>query len=536
MLRLIKEELPFRELTEIDNLYDDEDLVSNVIVDAQYMRRPGYEDSPDVCALPRTFTSEDILNAFDSHIGGLNAAERGRMDIAARLDAISDLRQVCVPLGIHLDIAQAISEALLSSYRARGAWLSDVSSMDIVPGEIGCSCVSHKRPRRIKAGGFTMIGEPGCGKTVGVELVTSLYPKAIRHRLESVEYIQIPIIMVTVKVNSLSSVLNGIAQELDRILDTGDFHESKIRHKQLSSATSLIERWVSVYHVGLVILDEIQFLAFDDRRTSFENIVSIAEETGLAWGLIGNRDRNGYKNMARIVRRVMGNELTVSMTDNDKKLFESAVRTLWDHQLGEGQAVLTDTIKNYIMTQTAYNIALLKAFMMALYRESVKKKATITMDMVRDVYEAKFTEAKALITKGTVEADKALTDILQRSADELDADREKARNNDKARAAIAASKRTAAVKKRIDEATEHLMAAYGRDYTEKQIRRAVDKGVDNIPYIDEAPVEAIVTEAEDLLKKAKKRAALKAPGGPSPDTARDRTEDSVREVISRVVS
>lgn len=49
----LKCNLTFRELRKDENLYDDVDLTAGSMVDAQYRRVAGYEDNPDVCALPK---------------------------------------------------------------------------------------------------------------------------------------------------------------------------------------------------------------------------------------------------------------------------------------------------------------------------------------------------------------------------------------------------------------------------------------------------------------------------------------------------
>ena len=57
----LKCNLTFRELRKDENLYDDVDLTAGSMVDAQYRRVAGYEDNPDVCALPKMPSIRDIL-------------------------------------------------------------------------------------------------------------------------------------------------------------------------------------------------------------------------------------------------------------------------------------------------------------------------------------------------------------------------------------------------------------------------------------------------------------------------------------------
>lgn len=57
----LKCNLTFRELGKDENLYDDVDLTAGSMVDAQYRRVAGYEDNPDVCALPKMPSIRDIL-------------------------------------------------------------------------------------------------------------------------------------------------------------------------------------------------------------------------------------------------------------------------------------------------------------------------------------------------------------------------------------------------------------------------------------------------------------------------------------------
>ena len=81
----LKCNLTFRELRKDENLYDDVDLTAGSMVDAQYRRVAGYEDNPDVCALPKMPSVRDILALGMVNPPGYDREQVEKMSTAEKL-------------------------------------------------------------------------------------------------------------------------------------------------------------------------------------------------------------------------------------------------------------------------------------------------------------------------------------------------------------------------------------------------------------------------------------------------------------------
>lgn len=120
----LKCNLTFRELRKDENLYDDVDLTARSMVDAQYRRVAGYEDNPDVCALPKMPSVRDILALGMVNPPGYNREQVEKMSTAEKLAAIEDIDMAMIPLGIHVDVARTIWKFLDRRYKGADVMIS----------------------------------------------------------------------------------------------------------------------------------------------------------------------------------------------------------------------------------------------------------------------------------------------------------------------------------------------------------------------------------------------------------------------------
>ena len=110
-----KFDLDFRELGTDENLYDTENLDRCTTVEAEYLLRAGFEDNPDVCAIPRTPSTMDIMANSSVSMLGYDRSKVSLMQKYEKLEAIEELDNVMVPLEVHLDVASAINSLLVKS-------------------------------------------------------------------------------------------------------------------------------------------------------------------------------------------------------------------------------------------------------------------------------------------------------------------------------------------------------------------------------------------------------------------------------------
>lgn len=371
----LKCNLTFRELRKDENLYDDVDLTAGSMVDAQYRRVAGYEDNPDVCALPKMPSVRDILALGMMNPPGYDREQVEKMSTAEKLAAIEDIDMAMIPLGIHVDVARTIWKFLDRRYKGADVMISaNEDEKAYRKGSFGRAIVLYQKLEAPSPIGFLLHGKTGCGKTMAVNLACRMYPNVIYHEFEDCSYVQIPIVMVTALRKDIRDVFESIAAAFDRFLDTGDYHRRRaVGAKSISATEGLVKKWIELYHVGLIIVDEVQFLDFSPKKKNIEDIVSITQATGAQFGLIGNDD--GYRAVLeydRLNRRVAKNIINADeVTKNNVRLFENAIKTLWGYQFGNVESPFTTEIEELLMYHSSRNIALLKYIVITIQTKDV---------------------------------------------------------------------------------------------------------------------------------------------------------------------
>lgn len=403
-------DIVFTELKENENLYDELEIHQHSVVPARYVRRTGYEDNPDVCALPITFQNQDVYDASYTKLMEYDPEAIADMTLETRKDSLLMLEKYSHPLNHIFDISAMIHNALISSYTCRESRISERSSDGgLIENNLGGEVYLLKKGRAGRPASFLVYGGTGCGKTEAVNTVCSMYPEAIRHHVHGREYIQIPILRNIAMVGNLRELVTAIGSRIDEILDTGTLHADKVRGKSVGAACAILKQWIKRYHIGLLIIDEVQFMNFGVGNSSFENIVSISEETGCAFGLIGNPEVwEKLQKYPRILSRVMQNKLEVNMRSTiDKKFFEGALEEMWYYQWTNVRTELTEEIREEILRDCGYNIAILKALLFRVQYNAVSHppKNGITEKYIHNIYQKEFADLKSLICNPSVEND-----------------------------------------------------------------------------------------------------------------------------------
>lgn len=410
------------------DLYPQRHLYS--IVEARYIKRGGITDNPDICALPKPATRRQILEEATIPIVGYDYDEVCEMPAYERKESILLLQKAFAPLSVTLDMSKAVDDALFSSYMAReGRSVQYKGPADLVQAGIPANVYSVRHGLAGRPQSFVIYGVSGCGKTVAMNLVKNMYPQAIHHVLNDFEYIQIPIITVTALVGNMSELMIAIARAIDDILGNGPVWEKRVRNRNVGLSGSIIKDAIRLHHVGLIIIDESQFLKFDTSNASLENLIGISEETGCALGFVGNRDLIGKMDKyPRFVGRTMLNRIEVRcVEDVDRLFFVKAIEHLWQYQWTKKRTPLTQEILDELLRDSMYNIAILKTLLMQIQSAAVTRYPAggITAEYIHDISEKKFSVIRTLILDGAEASEHQFLSLLQNNVDSISADARK---------------------------------------------------------------------------------------------------------------
>lgn len=512
-MNLLKDvQLTFKALGGQEYLYDDVDIHAISIVDAQYDKRAGYEGIPEICALPKLKSNAELISATTVGLAEYNPEAIVNMKGYEKKENLLLLQKAYHPLGHVFEIAQAVNTALITSYMARETRCSERKEADALhsSGKI----LSVRNGTVGRACSFMVVGSTGCGKSVSINQIVNLYPRAIRHTFESYEYVQIPILMVAAMVGNMAELIMTLASKIDEILDMGTYHADCVRSKNVGMKCNVLKGWIKMYHIGLLIIDEVQFMNFGTGSSSFENLVAIAEETGCALGLVGNPEVNEkIHKYPRLVNRVMVNRIDIGFSDEkDRRFFEEALKFLWKYQWTKERTELTNGIMNELIHDSMYNISILKALLIRIQYEAVKKFPVdgITVEYIHKIAEREFSEIRALISENIHGAEEKILALYKKQADEIQREAKTEGQKD----CLQALEQSQSCQFRAENEWKMMpinaMLSH-KGYTETQIKRAMRMAIEKNVYLQDWDVPEIVNAVHDILSSGKPDTVAKVP-------------------------
>ncbi len=504
--------LPFMAYPADGNLYDDIDIHAHSVVTARYGKRPGYEQYPDICALPRNYSNKEIIARTTIGIKNYRMDAIQQMPAYAKKENLLLLQTAYYPLSHIFDFAYAVDSALVSSYMSRELRVTHcVDKPEYEEQGLSASVYSLRDGFTGRPFSFLVTGHTGCGKTVALNLIKNMYPSAIRHHLGDREYVQIPILATTSMVGNMSELITALASKIDEILDMGTFHADKVRSKNVGMKCGYMKDWIKRYHIGLLIIDEVQFMKFDGGSSSFENLVGISEDTGCALGMIGNNEvLNKLAKYPRLVNRTMANRIEVKCTDKmSQKFFVNALQNLWKYQWTKERTELTEEIQQELISSSMYNISMLKALLIRVQYQALKDESKknssfngITAEYIHKIAEKEFSEMQMLILQDTPDAERKILLLLDKKNNDILHDAHIQEQQARLKALQTAKTDIFSFENewKLNKICDMLTLF---DFTETMIKRAIQKVAKRMDGLEELDVKVIATYVKDELEKSK---------------------------------
>ena len=403
-------ELSYRDLGPGEELYDDIDLTHYDIVDAQYRREEGYEGIPDICALPsQKFNDIDVLNQGLYFPRVLDNPDWGNKACLTQMYMANDFRLIRIPLLAYQDkVEEGIHSTLRNSYVKRSFTLTEnkYDVMKKITSDI--TTISDCEPFDGTPPGVGLYGTPGTGKTTAIGIAIKNIPAGIRHSIKGFQYIQIPYVPLTATPRSnISALFIQFANYLDKLLETGDMHYKIISKEKINlggMALKIVD-WVNLYHIGIIILDEVQFIETKN-QSGLEQFVTIMALTQVGLFISGNVETlKSWESNFRLTRRFFSRDIPVHGLKYDDN-FRYLVKLFWARTIFcyEGYT-LTDELVQELQTQSVGIIDLLVTLLISIQLEWIREKAEIERirkrasqekDKIRAAYLSKKGEALSL--------------------------------------------------------------------------------------------------------------------------------------------
>lgn len=217
------------------------------------------EHNPLIDALPAPLNRENLLDilALESVLpeNYHSLSPQERQELCGRL------KEIYLPLGYSAEIYMSFYTGLLTAYTGRTK-LFETRQMMNLSKSIKYMQYTVAPDSPIQAECFSVIGEPGMGKTTTIKKILELFPPAIFHseyRGKRFEKIQIPYIFVQCPMNSsVKAVCYQILDSIDRIVGTEYAKDAIDTKKNLDVVVTNIAQQCLRFCVGAIIIDEVQ--------------------------------------------------------------------------------------------------------------------------------------------------------------------------------------------------------------------------------------------------------------------------------------
>lgn len=353
--------------------YSEVDLETQDVVDAEYACVKGYEGSADIEALPLPLTGKALIDGESVIPDALLNKD------AEPYTAVSAIRSLRIPLSAQKTIDRILYYGLIKSYAGRRYALTRNAVTLPFDKEMELNILSSSYTNNV-VDGAAIIGQPGTGKSTAVSIALRRYPKVILHKNEEGSYVQIPVIKTTAFTNgNLSALFQMFAARLDTILDTGTVHQNLMPKVNIGAMCALIINWIQTYHIGCWIIEEISFFEFSNSSRSFENIVSIMQETGVFLLVTGNTDFYGkISGNLRLERRLLSSFVNMDEASRDRGFMKLFLKMVWRYLLPDLRPLYTDEIADTIFDVTLGSVDMMTILLSAVqtaYLDEQEKNA-----------------------------------------------------------------------------------------------------------------------------------------------------------------
>lgn len=246
-------------------------------MNAEYTTSLLYPGNPYVEALPPMLAGQELIRALAS-VPLYSTSDRDR-STGERLQLLSALYEFYQPLTMTLDLYCEVYNAMQHCY---GQYTPQREAASL---QQGYAAMQGKAVAASIGGGnsFSVVGVSGLGKSTALQRVLSLFPQIIHHERYNGQMLccqQIPYLVVqTPHDGSVKAMILDIYLQLDALLGTSYQHYALAHKLTLDVLVSQLNQIVRINHVGLLVIDELQNIAYRKNGISKTQYLRLAEKS-----------------------------------------------------------------------------------------------------------------------------------------------------------------------------------------------------------------------------------------------------------------
>lgn len=352
---------------------------------------PQYDGNPLIEALPAILTDIDVVR----YVGHLppkpNSAE---LELPAKLRShgINRLKDVVIPLDIHLELEDNFSQLIRYGYTGRQPF--DPAT---IRSRIPTKGVQKFSGFKSSANIMTLIGLSGMGKTTALDAIAKLYPQVIAHsKYKGKIFIETQVVWLKVECphdGSLGGFCAGFFASLDIALGIHKYSDIVAKHPSVSVMLTTITQLCKAFYIGAIIIDEMQHLnsrGGKDREKLLNFFVALSNDAGVPLVYVGtNAMLPLFSGVLRNARRAVGmGEVTFDRFSFDAPFWDLLVNRLWEYDWTGQATPMTDELFSKIYDLTQGNTDFLVKLLMLAQRFVITENLqSITPTILQRVYD-----------------------------------------------------------------------------------------------------------------------------------------------------
>lgn len=370
----------YKDLKSDSKLYEDYDLSQSTAVYAEYMdlseMNDVYHGNPLIEALPLYLSQNELAMDNFRMITVPSPKKLASMPIQFRLSSVNALDRLIIPMRWHYELQREIYWCMLRAYENRKLIFDPLS------GGIKLSISGQERSEKYRVRfpisegnpGFSVLGLSGCGKSKAVELALSHLPQVIIHYPQTPQqFIQLPYLYIVCQPNTnMSAIWDSIAQAIDLAIGNDEsmaYYLQMKKCRKLNEKLDYAVRLCTLFKVGIIILDEIEFIKTSTRKETLESLLSFNNRTGVALAIIGTQsDKEKLFPTWQMCRR-FGRDIDASEYCQNHDEYMNILAQITQFQWFTTKVHFTSEMMELFFSQTKGTIGLT----IAIYKEMNKR-------------------------------------------------------------------------------------------------------------------------------------------------------------------
>lgn len=354
---------------------------------------PQYDGNPLIECLPAILTDIDVVRSIGNLPPKPTPAE---LEFSPKLrgHGINRLKDVVIPLDIHLELEDCFSQLIRYGYTARNPFSQETVRYRQAPlGSVG------RGGFKSSANIMTLIGLSGMGKTTALDAITKLYPQVVCHSKYGRQvFIQTQVVWLKIECphdGSLRGFCAAFFASLDNALGIEKYSSLSVSRSSVSVMLQHISQLCKAYFVGALIIDEMQHLNSSrggtDREKLLNFFVTLSNDAGVPLVYVGtNAMLPLFSGVLRNARRAVGmGEITFDRFSEDDPFWELLVTRLWEYDWTGSATPLNDNLLSKIYDLSQGNTDFLVKLLMLAQRYVLSEALEfVSSDVLQRVYDS----------------------------------------------------------------------------------------------------------------------------------------------------